>query len=419
MSVSLSGADLPPPHAHGPPRHRPRDHDGPGRPGARPRVPASRRAPAHRLPGLGHHRGARHGHVLRHVRLGRQAAAHDPHLAHHHRPGGLPVRQLDVALGLPRVRADRAGAVLGSQHTRRHPGPGRRPRHQRGRHPQQLGHPGPLGPRRRLVQAHQPRQPDRRPGARRDRHLGGDLQRLHVVAAARPAAPQGRHVPDPARGDRRRDDLSPPRGRLRHHLATRCGSRRRARRAALLADGARRRVPAVRRRRRGLVLTDLDLDGARLLPEAPAELGVRLGEEVVRRPRRRPRRADDLRPRVRRHGQLALQHGLRRALHGARLRDPVRVPARPRAADPRGHPRGHVRSRSRAASCPALRSARATGTSWWSSGSPPPATSWSTTRRRGPAPASVAPTTGVSSRTSGSSATRRAAACAARAAWPT
>ena len=184
---------------------------------------AGRRAPAHRLPGLGHRRRAR----ARARFAGTSATAGrlrltTPTSRTHHRPGGLPGGQLDVAVGLPGLRAHRAGAVVGGEHARRHPGPGRRPRHQRGRHPQQLGHPGPLGPRRRRVQAHQPRQPDRRPRPRRHRHLGGDLQRLHVLAAARPAAPQGRHAPDPAASGPSARWPRPCRGRLRHDLATRC-----------------------------------------------------------------------------------------------------------------------------------------------------------------------------------------------------
>ena len=48
----------------------------------------------------------------------------------------------------------------------------------------------------------------------------------------------------------------------------------RAGRAALLPDGALRPLPAVRRRRRGLVLADLDVDGARLLRRAAAPRGL-------------------------------------------------------------------------------------------------------------------------------------------------
>ena len=45
--------------------------------------------------------------------------------------------------------------------------------------------------------------------------------------------------------------------------------RHRARRAGVLADGALRPLPAVGRRRRGVVLADVDLDGARLLDALP------------------------------------------------------------------------------------------------------------------------------------------------------
>ena len=48
------------------------------------------------------------------------------------------------------------------------------------------------------------------------------------------------------------------------------GRGHRARRAALLADGPPRPLPGVGRRRRGLVLTHVDLDGARLLRRAAA-----------------------------------------------------------------------------------------------------------------------------------------------------
>ncbi len=67
-------------------------------------------------------------------------------------------------------------------------------------------------------------------------------------------------------------------GRLR----PRRGARGRARRAALLADGAPRRLPAVRRRRRGLVLADLDRDGARLLRPAARRLVATRGSARAR-----------------------------------------------------------------------------------------------------------------------------------------
>ena len=54
-------------------------------------------------------------------------------------------------------------------------------------------------------------------------------------------------------------------------------ARRRPRGAALLADGPPRPLPAVGRRRRGLVLADLDLDGARLLRRAAARRGATPG----------------------------------------------------------------------------------------------------------------------------------------------
>ena len=73
-----------------------------------------------------------------------------------------------------------------------------------------------------------------------------------------------------------------------------------ARRPALLADDPPWPVPAVRRRRGGLVLTHVAVDAAGLLPRAAVEDELRLGEQVVRRPVGRPRRAARLRLRL--HG---------------------------------------------------------------------------------------------------------------------
>ena len=76
-----------------------------------------------------------------------------------------------------------------------------------------------------------------------------------------------RHDADPAVEHGRRDGLARCRDvdSVDHLEPPGVAPRHGARRAALLPDGARRRVPAVRRRRRGLVLADLDVDGARLL----------------------------------------------------------------------------------------------------------------------------------------------------------
>ena len=63
----------------------------------------------------------------------------------------------------------------------------------------------------------------------------------------------------------RRHGQQPPRRRRRRHLGARARQRHHARRAPLLPDGPPRPLPEVGQRRAGLVLTDLDVDGARLL----------------------------------------------------------------------------------------------------------------------------------------------------------
>ena len=170
------------------------------------------------------------------------------------------------------------------------------------------------------------------------------------------------------------------------------GARGRARRAALLADGAPRRVPAVRRRRRGLVLAHLDRDGARLLRPA-ARRAVATPGSGRARTRGSTRSRDAPTTRLRGHRQLAVQHRLRRLPRALRLRHPAPLAGRGRVARRGRHP-GHrvglVLLR-RAHGRPHLRHRR-----------PPagdrrlhrrPATWSSTTRPRPPRPASAAPTT--------------------------
>ncbi len=161
------------------------------------------------------------------------------------------------------------------------------------------------------------------------------------------------------------------------------------------------------------MLADLDHDGARLLRRASRRARSTPGSEPSYADRGgRPRRPDDLRPRLRRHRQLAVQHRLRRPPHRPRPSSPAsrRCAASSGWSGP-GSP-SSPRSPSPAAASTAPRSAPPTATSSWSSASPRRATSSSTTRPRGPGPACGAPTTAASSRTPGCSATPRAAACA-------
>ena len=109
--------------------------------------------------------------------------------------------------------------------------------------------------------------PVRRARPRRRRHVEGGVVRRLLPAPGAADAP-GRCVVGLALGvlrGRRRVPaavVGPRRLRARRRV------RHRARRPALLADGAPRRVLAVRRRRRGVVLPDVDRDGAGLLRPA-------------------------------------------------------------------------------------------------------------------------------------------------------
>ena len=318
-----------------------------------------------RLPAVGHRRragvpGRSSGTAARAGQLRLTTPARD------HEVGRDAVRrgQLDLAVGQPRLRAHRAGAVVDRDAPRGHA-------------------------RRRSTSAASARRGTRSSWDTLGRWASGDapFRRTSLGSAAR--------RPGPGRTDtwvRRYGGLrswqlrvpllrragtrpTPPVGTvgamvsdLPHvdRVTTSSARRRardRARRPALLADGARRRVPAVRRRRRGLVLADrpprwCSAYYARLPPPRP----YAWVQDVVRRPVGRPRRADDLRRRLRRHRQLAVQHRLRRAARRARVRDPVRVAARGRAVHQGRHPGrhlDHLRPR-RALRRPDLRHATAT-----------------------------------------------------------
>ena len=112
---------------------------------------------------------------------------------------------------------------------------------------------------------------------------------------------------------------------------------------ALLADDPPRPLPPVGQRRRGLVLPDVDLDGARLLRRAAAPLGVLLGAVRPRRTRGwTTPRGSTYDNGVRRHRELAVQHGVRRHPDRPRLRHPAAEPARGRAVHQGRHPAGRV-----------------------------------------------------------------------------
>ena len=228
--------------------------------------------------------------------------------------------------------------------------PGRGARHRPPWPAHQLGQPGPLGRPRRDFPPHQPRQPARRPRTRRDRHLARQRRRLPLLAAAADAAAPGRDEQHATRRRDRRDGLGTAARTPRHDVEAGNRARPGPQGPPLLADDPPRGVPALRRWRRGVVLADVDRDGAPLLPQAAAAQQLRLGEEVLHRPGRRPGRAHDLRPRVRRHGQLALQHRLRREPHRPRVRDEVRAASGASSGSSRRASPSSRRSRSAAAS---------------------------------------------------------------------
>ena len=191
--------------------------------------------------------------------LGRQAPAGRPDGAHDDRPD-------DVRRGSWTSPWTRPGFALtelvpswAATHPRGHPGPGRRARRQRGRHPQQLGHPRPLGARRRVLPPHQPGQPDRRPRPGRDRHLGRDLRRLQrpgscgSPCSARPAPRSPRPSARSARSPPTcpRSTGSPRRGRVsRAGSCSTCRATPRWCTPASTPSTAAAARPGARRRRR-------------------------------------------------------------------------------------------------------------------------------------------------------------------------
>ena len=256
----------------------------------------------------------------------RHPQLHRPVREHAHRPR---VRRgdLDLAAGGHVVRARRAGRVVERAHARRlldrdvGAGRGRR------RHHVEVVRPGPLGRRRHDVPPDLGRGPARRPRDRLRRHPGGP-QRAHVrqLPDQGRAAPARRQHGHAERGHGRRDGLARPR---QHRPAGRAADDHDrdegARRADVLPGAAHRRLRAVGRRRRGLVLADLDVDGRRLLAARPERGRLRLGDRRppgAHRPAGRLRGPAHLRLRVRRSGQLAVQHRVRRHGSGSRASSP-------------------------------------------------------------------------------------------------
>ena len=217
----------------------------------------------------------------------------------------------------------------------------------RGRHPQQLGHPRPLG---RAATATFRRtslgsQTDDLARVATDTWLAthGGFTLLaaagHACSAgpARTLTPRGRHG--------RRDGL----GRCPHvDRVTTLAARRRPRRRCSTCRATRQMVHAGEYPQYGgggeawcsptSTTMVLAYYGSCRPPAEYAWV-----QPVVRRPGRRPRRPDDLRPRLRRHRQLAVQHRLRRAAApGTRFVTRLRVAARRRAVHPGRHPRRHL-----------------------------------------------------------------------------
>ncbi|CAA9354627.1 MAG: Arginine/ornithine antiporter ArcD, partial [uncultured Nocardioidaceae bacterium] len=328
-----------------PPPHRPGPGPRPGGPPHPPRRRRDRRPGRRRRPGPADRRRAVEllarvpaGHPRRPPSRGRAAPARRADADR--RP--VRRRSLDLPVGGTGFRRHRGGPLVVGHHAARLRGPGRGAGPDRA-HDLELGHPGQLGPRRRAARPHQPRQPARRPRPDCLRHLDRGLEhRRQRVAAAGDAAAAYRHRghTDPRR--RGRGGVPAPggvvgddvRARRRAEPRTRPGPRR----PPVQPDDPPGRVPAVRRRRRGLVLPDVDRDGARLVRRAAAALGVHVGRRRLPRPGRRPRGADDLRPAPRRDRQLVVRHRLRRQPHRPRVRHPAAPPARGRAVHRRRHP---------------------------------------------------------------------------------
>ena len=195
----------------------------------------------------------------------------------HLRAGPLDRPLVDVV-----VRLQRAGRVVVGKHA------GRQLRRGRGARPQQqggdvvLGPPGSVDLRRQVRAPHHADPADRRPRLGRRRHLEGQGQRWAGLLAAPPLAlPQGgHHGSDSVFGGR--DDEPAAARHVGRGLHTRPRRGHRAGRAVVLADGPLRPLPAVGWRRRGVVLADLDVDGARLLRRAAeaVPLPVRAGRHT-------------------------------------------------------------------------------------------------------------------------------------------
>src|SRR6478752_639382 len=157
------------------------------------------------------------------------------------------------------------------------------------------------------------------------------------VNLLRPRAPPG-----PGRAPGRGDGLEPARRGDRAGQSGRPRRRSRARRAAVLAGAPRGSLPAVGQRRRGLVLGDVDGDGAEVLADRPAGLRPGVGDAAARRGGglRGPQR---LRLHLQRSRQLAVQHRVRGGVRPRGVRHAAAQLHRGRGVHPCGHPADHLR----------------------------------------------------------------------------
>ena len=275
-------------------------------PGARGRARRRGAGPADRLHPVGRAGRAARRHVDRPAGRRRPAGA-DPGARHRH---------LDVAVGRAGLRAHPADRVLVGAHAGRQPGAGRgaRPRaatttsswdtlgdwaagDQHVRRTTTSGQADDLGSvnvdtwvvpgRRDVLPAAGDADPPRRPaGVAAVDVVGAMASRLPDVADVRTSRP----------------------GRRRAGSCSTCRATRRWCTAATTRSTAAAARPGARPPRPRWCSATTTRCRAR---------GVRLGGERPRRPVGRPRGADDLRPRLRRHRQLAVQHRLRRAARPA------------------------------------------------------------------------------------------------------
>ena len=297
----------------------------------RPRDPGHH---VHPLRGCRDGRGQEPRHRRRRLRRGlrhadRQARVRRPQL----RAGPL-----DRALAGVVVPVHRADRLVAGDHARRQldRGRGARPQ-QQGRHGE-LGRARPLDRGRQVREAHQRLTAARRPRLGRGRHLAHRQRRTGVLAAAALALPQGRHrradrgvagrdgqpaadaatrwrCPSPARASASRSTCRRT-PRWRTPATTRSG-------AAAARRGARRPRPR---------WCSAWYDA---LPPRSAYRFVPAGHTA---PLGRLRGPAHLRRAVRRHRQLAVQHGVRRPARRRRLRHPAAVAARGRGLHRRRHP---------------------------------------------------------------------------------